>query len=130
VAYLMVLIRMALAERSYLIEYGVVASFIYEALKERAARGGRVPVPAVLTVLATGVVGVLDEGIQLLLPSCHFDPGRHAVQCAGRRHGSRGAGGAGLGETWESRHTDLETDSTLGDTLPAWVSVWIRYGRW
>ncbi len=74
VVYLMVLLRMALAERSHLIEYGVVASFIYEALKERAGHGGRIPVPSVLTVLATGVVGVLDECIQLLLPSRHFDP--------------------------------------------------------
>ncbi|MDE0120826.1 MAG: VanZ family protein [bacterium] len=73
VVYLMVLLRMALAERSHLIEYGVVASFIYEALKERKGGGGRVPVPAVLAVLATGVVGVLDETIQLLLPSRHFD---------------------------------------------------------
>ena len=56
--YLMVLLRMALAERSHLIEYGVVASFIYEAL----------------AVLATGAVGVLDEGIQVFLPSRVFDP--------------------------------------------------------
>ena len=74
VVYLMVLLRMALAERSHLIEYGVVASFIYEALKERKGQGGRVPVPSVLAVLATGVVGVLDESIQLLLPNRHFDP--------------------------------------------------------
>ena len=74
VVYLMVLLRMALAERSHLIEYGVVASFIYEALKERADHGGRVSVPSVLAVVATGVVGVVDEGIQLLLPSRHFDP--------------------------------------------------------
>ncbi|MDE0132539.1 MAG: VanZ family protein [bacterium] len=74
VVYLMVLLRMALAERSHLIEYGVVASFIYEALKERRGQGGRVPVPSVLAVMATGVVGVLDECIQLLLPSRHVDP--------------------------------------------------------
>ena len=74
VVYLMVLLRMALAERSHLIEYGVVASFIYEALKERADQGRRVPAPAALAVLATGAVGVLDEGIQVLLPSRVFDP--------------------------------------------------------
>ena len=74
VVYLMVLLRMALAERSHLIEYGVVASFIYEALKERAGQGSRVPVPGVLAVLATGAAGVLDEGIQLFLPTRVFDP--------------------------------------------------------
>ncbi|MYA38337.1 MAG: hypothetical protein F4035_05860, partial [Acidimicrobiia bacterium] len=74
VIYLMVLVRMALAERSHLIEYGVVASFIYEALKERKDHGRRVPVPSVLAVMTTGLVGVLDETIQLLLPSRHFDP--------------------------------------------------------
>ncbi len=74
VVYLMVLLRMALAERSHLIEYGVVASFIYEALKERAGQGRRVPAPAALAVLATGAVGVLDEGIQVFLPSRVFDP--------------------------------------------------------
>ncbi len=74
VVYLMVLLRMALAERSHLIEYGVVASFIYEALKERAGQGSRVPVPGVLAVLATGAVGVLDEGIQLFLYTRVFDP--------------------------------------------------------
>ena len=74
VVYLMVLLRMALAERSHLIEYGVVASFIYEALEERAGQGRRVPAPAALAVLATGAVGVLDEGIQVFLPSRVFDP--------------------------------------------------------
>ena len=74
VVYLMVLLRMALAERSHLIEYGVVASFIYEALKERAGQGSRMPVPSLLAVLATGVVGVVDEGIQLFLPTRVFDP--------------------------------------------------------
>ncbi len=74
VVYLMVLLRMALAERSHLIEYGVVASFIYEALKERAGQSRGVPVPAVLAVLLTGAVGVVDEAIQVFLPSRVFDP--------------------------------------------------------
>ena len=41
VVYLMVLFRMTIPERSHLIEYGVVAVFIYEALAERAAQGRR-----------------------------------------------------------------------------------------
>ena len=74
VVYLMVLFRMTIPERSHLIEYGVVAVFIYEALAERAAQGRRVPVPAVLAVLATSLVGMLDECIQLFLPNRVFDP--------------------------------------------------------
>lgn len=74
-AYLLVFVRMAVpAERTHLVEYGVVAVFTYEALTERASRGRRVPVPAVLAVLATSMVGVLDECIQAFLPSRVFDP--------------------------------------------------------
>lgn len=74
-AYLLVLVRMTIpTERSHLIEYGVVAIFIYEALMERASRGRRVRVPALLAIVATTAVGVVDEGIQALLPSRVFDP--------------------------------------------------------
>ena len=107
VVYLMVLLRMALAERSHLIEYGVVASFIYEALKERAGQGSRVPVPGVLAVLATGAVGVLDEGIQLFLYT-------HAVQYPGRNDGSAGAGGAGPGQASKGFHPAGSIPSSTG----------------
>ena len=60
--------RMALEERTHLIEYGVVAVFIHEALTERASHGRRVPLPAALAVLGTALVGTLDEGIQAFLP--------------------------------------------------------------
>ncbi|MFQ5746555.1 MAG: VanZ family protein [Gemmatimonadota bacterium] len=74
-AYLMVLVRMASpTERSHLMEYGVLAVFIHEALMERASQGRRVPVPALLAILATSVVGALDEGIQAFLPIRVFDP--------------------------------------------------------
>ncbi len=74
-AYVMVFVRMAIpvAERTHLIEYGVVAVFIHEALTERASQGRRVPVPALFAVLATSVVGGLDECIQAILPSRVFD---------------------------------------------------------
>ena len=63
-AYLLVFVRMAIpTERSHLIEYGVVAVFIYEALTERVSQGRRVPLPALLAVLATSLVGVVDECI-------------------------------------------------------------------
>lgn len=71
--YLFVLLRMAIpAERSHLIEYGVLAVFIHEALLERASQGGRVPVPALVALLATAFLGLLDESIQHLLPNRHF----------------------------------------------------------
>ena len=73
-AYYMVLVRMALPEeRTHLIEYGVVALLIHEALKERARGSRHVPVPAVLAVVAAAVVGAIDEGIQAFLPTRVFD---------------------------------------------------------
>ena len=73
--YLMVFVRMVISvvERTHLIEYGVVAVFIHEALLERASQGRRVPAPALLAILATSLVGVLDECIQAFLPSRVFD---------------------------------------------------------
>lgn len=73
-AYLLVFARMAIPEeRTHLIEYGIVAVFIREALMERAGQGRRVPVPALLTVLATALIGLLDECIQIFLPNRFFD---------------------------------------------------------
>lgn len=74
-AYLMVFVRMAIPveERTHLIEYGVVAVFIYEALKERVSHGRRVPVPALLTILVTSLIGTIDECIQAFLPNRVFD---------------------------------------------------------
>ena len=73
-AYLLAFVRMAIpAERSHLVEYGVVAVFLFEALTERARNGLRAPVPAVLAVLVTSLVGVVDESIQLFLPSRVFE---------------------------------------------------------
>ena len=74
-AYLLVFVRMTIpTERSHLIEYGVVAVFIYEALTERASQGRRVPVPALLAVGATSLLGLFDECIQAFLPDRVFDP--------------------------------------------------------
>jgi hypothetical protein len=74
-AYLMVFTRMVTPEeRTHLIEYGVLAVFIYEALAERASNGRPVPVLPLLAVLATAALGVLDECIQAFLPSRVFDP--------------------------------------------------------
>lgn len=72
--YLMVFARMGIPERSHLFEYTVVALLIYEALTERASRERHVPIPALLAIAATALVGVLDEFIQLFLPNRVFDP--------------------------------------------------------
>lgn len=61
------------AERSHLIEYAVLALIVYEALLERRRRGRPVPVPAVLAIGGTTLVGTLDECIQILLPNRTFD---------------------------------------------------------
>jgi hypothetical protein len=61
------------AERTHLIEYGIVAALVHQALLERGRRGRPVPQPAALTVAATALLGLLDEGIQAVLPSRVFD---------------------------------------------------------
>jgi len=71
---LMLLLRLTLAERTHLIEYGVLAVFIHAALTERAEQGRHVRVPALLTICAVALVGLLDESIQLALPHRVFDP--------------------------------------------------------
>lgn len=73
--YGMVMVRMAgsPAERTHLLEYSVVAVLIYQALRERAGNGRRVPVPALLALVATTLVGWLDEGIQSLIPNRVYD---------------------------------------------------------
>lgn len=74
--YLLMFLRMTASpeERTHLMEYTVVALLIYEALTERASNGRRVPVPALLAIGATALLGVLDEVIQAVLPSRVFDP--------------------------------------------------------
>ena len=61
------------AERTHLLEYGIVAALIHQALQERANNGRVVPNPAILTVVATALLGLLDECIQAIIPSRFFD---------------------------------------------------------
>lgn len=73
--YFMAFTRITLlAERSHLIEYSVVAVFIYEALIERKRNGKKVPFPSILAIFLTSLVGFLDECIQLFIPNRVFDP--------------------------------------------------------
>lgn len=61
------------AERTHLFEYGIVAALIHQALLERVRHGRPVPRPAALTVAVTALLGLLDEGIQAVLPNRVFD---------------------------------------------------------
>ena len=73
-AYLMVWWRIdSWEERTHLIEYGIVAALIHQAFLERVRNGRPVPVPAALTVAVTALLGLLDEGLQAMLPSRVFD---------------------------------------------------------
>ena len=71
---LMALLRLTLAERSHLIEFGVLAVFIHAALTERADQGRGARLPGVVAILIVAAIGVVDEVIQLALPDRVFDP--------------------------------------------------------
>lgn len=72
--YLLLFVRVLTpVERSHVIEYGVLAAFVHEALVERAG-GNRLFLPAVFALLITTLVGALDEFSQLFIPSRVFDP--------------------------------------------------------
>lgn len=74
--YLLLFLRTTVgpAERTHLMEYGVLGVFIHEALAERVSQGRRVPLFPVVAILVTTALGVVDEGIQWLLPNRVFDP--------------------------------------------------------
>ena len=72
--YWMASIRiLALEERTHLFEYSLVAALIYQALLERKKNGRKVPVPAVVAVVVTSLLGLIDEGIQFFLPDRFYD---------------------------------------------------------
>jgi hypothetical protein len=72
--YLLVFYRMAIPEeRSHLMEYGIVALLIYEALVDRASQGRRVPLPALLALVVTVLLGWTDEITQANLPNRVYD---------------------------------------------------------
>lgn len=72
--YVMLYSRLGFAERSHLFEYSVLVIFIHKALIERALQGKKIPYPALVAFLTAFAIGVLDEFIQLFLPSRVFDP--------------------------------------------------------
>ena len=60
-------------ERTHLVEYGVIAALVHQALEERRRGGGHVPAPAFLAIVVTIALGWIDEGIQSLLPGRTYD---------------------------------------------------------
>ena len=60
-------------ERTHLIEYRLVAILVYQALVERKRNGRMVPCPTAFALVMTAILGLLDEGIQWILPNRVFD---------------------------------------------------------
>ncbi|MDX1643816.1 MAG: VanZ family protein [Thermoanaerobaculia bacterium] len=72
--YLAALVVMERAEeRLHLLEYGLVAAFVFWALEERRANGAFGGRSWLWAILATAAAGWLDEGIQHILPSRYYD---------------------------------------------------------
>lgn len=71
--YVLIFLRLGLAERSHLIEYGVLAVFIHKALIERFHHINKVKKSGWLALTFIILIGVIDESIQLFLPDRIFD---------------------------------------------------------
>lgn len=72
--YLIAWVRIPIPEEcTHLIEYSLVAILIYLALAERQQNGSDVRAPSLGAIIATAVLGLLDEIIQTILPERVFD---------------------------------------------------------
>ncbi|CAH1000844.1 hypothetical protein LEM8419_01913 [Neolewinella maritima] len=72
--YVMLIFRLGAPERSHLIEYSVLAIFLHKALLERSSQRKLPLQPALLASVLACFVGLLDEGLQLVVPNRVFDP--------------------------------------------------------
>lgn len=70
--FLFLAVRLSIPERSHLLEFGVLAILVYEALLARSALR-KIPGTAFWTFLVCTGIGVLDESLQLLIPDRVFD---------------------------------------------------------
>lgn len=71
--YLMAFLRFANpAERTHLVEFGVVAVLVYLALLERRSNGAPVRAPASVAFAIAALLGSIDEAIQAILPNRVF----------------------------------------------------------
>jgi uncharacterized membrane protein YgcG len=89
--YLLLSVRLAVAERTHLLEYSVVAVLIYEALTERLRHGRRVPFPAGIAMAGRGTA--LSRG------SAATSPARGR----GDRRSGRGGSRSGRGDRRSGR---------------------------
>jgi hypothetical protein len=71
--YFMLFLRLGLAERSHLIEYSILAIIIHKALITRKENLKLKQSAAVLGVVLTLLISILDEALQLFIPSRVFD---------------------------------------------------------
>ena len=71
----MAFLRMDLtvAERSHLFEYGLLSILIFEALKERLKNEKAFKSPALTAFIIVGLIGLIDEVVQLFIPYRVFD---------------------------------------------------------
>ena len=72
--YSLLFLRLGLPERSHLIEYSVLAIFIYKALVERARQRKLFIKPPILALVISFLIGVLEESVQIVMPNRVFDP--------------------------------------------------------
>lgn len=73
-AYAMTFIRMGIPEeRTHLIEYGILAVLVYEALLERRRHGSSPRLPALVAIVSTVLLGWLDEAVQAVMPERVYD---------------------------------------------------------
>ena len=69
----MVLMRLGMPERSHLIEYSILALFVYRTLLERFLQEGPSVITAWWTWCITLALGVLDEILQIWVTDRVFD---------------------------------------------------------
>lgn len=72
--YLMMFVRIEVPEeRTHIIEYSILALFIFEACSERMKQEKVVWKPALYALTLTSLLGVIDECIQYMIPNRMFD---------------------------------------------------------
>lgn len=70
--YLMLFLRLGLAERSHLIEYSILAILIFKIIQERKKEQSLF-LQSLIALIITILIGTIDELLQLFIPSRVFD---------------------------------------------------------
>ena len=71
--FMMLFLRLGLAERSHLIEFSVLTVFIHRALLERYQEKYKNFRIAIMALVVSFLIGVLDECVQVFIPNRVFD---------------------------------------------------------